>query len=158
MRRAYRIIAFIIAAEVVIQAAAIAWMISGLGRWVQEGGVLDKATMEEEGGPLPFPELVGIIVHGMNGQFLIPLFALALLVIAFFARVPKGVTIAAILFGLVVVQVLLGLAAHGVGMPALGLIHGANALLIFSTALLAAHRARAVRPVAEHSAVTDAHG
>ena len=141
MGRAYRALAYVIAAEVVVQAAALAWMFSGLGRWVQEGGVLDKASMEEEGGTLPFPELAGIIVHGINGMMLIPLLALALLVVSFFARVPRGVALAASLFGLIVLQVLLGMTARG-GLPISGMVHGANALLIFAVALMAGKRAR----------------
>ena len=141
MGRAYRVLAYVIAAEVVVQAAALAWMFSGLGRWVQEGGVLDKASMEEEGGTLPFPELAGIIVHGINGMMLIPLLALALLVVSFFARVPRGVALAASLLGLIVLQVLLGMTARG-GQPISGMVHGANALLIFALALMAGKRAR----------------
>ncbi|WP_203433933.1 hypothetical protein [Jiangella asiatica] len=143
-----------IAAEVVVQAAALAWMFSGLGRWIQDGGVLDKATMEEEGGPLPFPELVGIIVHGINGQVLIPLLGVILLIVSFFARVPRGVVIAASLLGLIVLQVILGMTARG-GVPISSMVHGANALLIFAVALLAANRARSEATEPRPSASAD---
>lgn len=152
MRRAYRVLAYVIAAEVVVQAAALAWMFSGLGKWIQDGGVLDKAEMEEKGGPLPFPELIGIIVHGINGQILIPLLALALLIVSFFARVPRGVAIAASLLVLIVLQVILGMTARG-GVPVSSMVHGANALLIFAVALLAGNRAKAPS-TAPHSATT----
>ena len=48
MRSAYRILAIIIAIEVVIQAMAIVYAIAGLGNWVEEGGVLNKAVFECE--------------------------------------------------------------------------------------------------------------
>ncbi|MDP3894545.1 hypothetical protein [Nocardioides sp.] len=155
MRRAYRVLAYVIAAEVVVQAAAIAWMFSGLGKWIQDGGVLDKAVVEEQGGPLPFPELVGIIVHGINGQILIPLLALALLIVSFFARVPRGMAIAASLLGLIVLQVILGMTARG-GMPISSLVHGANALLIFTVALMAANRAKAPSAAPHPATAADA--
>lgn len=149
MRRAYRVLAYVIVVEVVVQAAALAWMFSGLGKWIQDGGVLDKAQMEEEGGALPFPELVGIIVHGINGQMLIPLLALILLIVSFFAHVPRGVAIAASLLGLIVLQVILGMTARG-GVPISSMVHGANALLIFAVALMAGNRAGAPASAREH--------
>ena len=48
MRNAYRILAIIIAVEVVIQAMAMVFAVAGLGIWVDEGGVLDKAAFESE--------------------------------------------------------------------------------------------------------------
>ena len=39
---------------------AIAYAIAGLGKWVEGGGVLDKAEIESE--QMAFPELVGLIV------------------------------------------------------------------------------------------------
>jgi heme A synthase len=140
MRKTYRVLAYIIAALIVVQAASMVFAIAGLGKWVEEGGVLDKAAMEDEG-PMPFPEIVGFIVHGMNGQMLIPLVALILLVISFFAKIPKGSAFAGAILGLIVVQVLLGLFSVGAQIPLLGLLHGANALLLFTVVLVAARRA-----------------
>ena len=48
MRNAYRILAIIIAVEVVIQAMAMVFAVAGLGIWVDEGGVLDKAAFESD--------------------------------------------------------------------------------------------------------------
>ena len=48
MRSAYRILAIIIAVEVVIQAMAMVFAVAGLGIWVDEGGMLDKAAFESE--------------------------------------------------------------------------------------------------------------
>ncbi|WP_207757724.1 hypothetical protein, partial [Nonomuraea cypriaca] len=35
----------------------------------------------------PFPEVVGIIVHGINSGLVIPVLALVLLILSFFARI-----------------------------------------------------------------------
>ena len=89
MRSAYRILAFVIAAEVIIQAAAIAYAIFGLGTWIQSGGVLDKAAMESE--TTAFTGDGGFALHGINGEMVFPLLVLILLVLSFFAKVPRGV-------------------------------------------------------------------
>ncbi len=57
MRSAYRVLAYIIAIEVVVQAAAIAYALAGLSKWVSDGGTLDKASMESE--DTTFPGVVG---------------------------------------------------------------------------------------------------
>jgi uncharacterized membrane protein YphA (DoxX/SURF4 family) len=70
MRTVYKVLAYFVAIEVAIQAMAAVWAIAGLGKWVEGGGVVDKALMESEGAP--FPEVAGFIVHGINGTFVIP--------------------------------------------------------------------------------------
>ena len=90
---------------------------SGLGTWIQSGGVLDKAAMESE--TTEFTGVGGFMVHGINGQMIVPLIALLLLVVSFFAKVRGGVQLAAMVFGGVVVQVALGIFGHG--LPVLGL-------------------------------------
>lgn len=140
MRTTYRVLAFLIAVEVVIQAAAIAYAVFGFFKFVDDGAVIDKATQESGE---TFDGLVGFIVHGINGMMVVPLLAIVLLVVSFFAKVPGGAKWAGILLGLVVVQVLLGMFAHE--LPWLGGFHGLNALAVFTVALLAAHRARRVR-------------
>jgi hypothetical protein len=142
MRSAYRILAYVVCVEVVIQAAAIAWAFAGLGHWVAGGGVLDSAAMESD--DIAFPGLVGLITHGINGSIIIPVIALALFIVSFFAKVPGGIKWGSIVFGLVVVQTQLGYLAHDV--PAIGGVHGFNALLIFTSALIAARRAKAPAP------------
>lgn len=142
MRGAYRVLANLIAVLVVVQAAAIAYAIAGLGIWVEEGGVLDKAAMESD--EMPFDEIVGFIVHGMNGMMLIPLVALALLIVSFFAKVPKGIPVAAGLLVLIVLQVVLGILGHSTALA--GLLHGLNALVIFVGALQAGRLASKVAP------------
>ena len=46
MRTAYKVLAYIVAAEVAIQAMVMVWAIAGLGVWVDNGGVFDKSIME----------------------------------------------------------------------------------------------------------------
>ncbi|MEO8518661.1 MAG: DUF6220 domain-containing protein [Dermatophilaceae bacterium] len=136
MRTAYRALAYIIAAEVAIQAAAVAYGLFGLGKWIDDGGTLDKAVFEDESAT--FTGVVGFAIHGINGTMVIPLLALVLLLLSFFARVPGGAKWAGAIFALVIIQVLLGTFAHVV--PQLGPLHGINALVLFSVAVMAARR------------------
>ena len=101
--------------------------------------MLDKAVMESEG--TPFPEVFGFIVHGINGTFVIPGIALLLVIASFFTKVRGAIKWAVIVFVLVVVQGQLGFLGHEV--PAVGLLHGLNALLQFGTAVYAGRRMRA---------------
>jgi hypothetical protein len=148
MRTAYRVLAFVVAAEVIVQAAAIAYAIFGLGTWVQSGGVLDKATMESEAST--FTGDGGFALHGINGEIIFPLLVLILFVFSFFAKVPRGVMWAGIALGLTVLQILF--AVLGEGLPFLGVLHGGNALLIFGVAVMAAMAARDAAPVGSHAA------
>lgn len=157
MRIAYRIVSFLICALVALQAASHAWASAGLDVFLSEGGVIDASAAD---GPPPFPEVMGFMIHGMNGMYVIPTLALLLLIFSFFAKVPHGIAFAGGVLALVVVQVTLGLFGHSI--PLLGFLHGVNALLLFTTALLAGlnaskrrvtGRADAVAPVAERAAV-----
>jgi heme A synthase len=153
MRSTYRVFAYIIAAEVAIQAAMVAYAIFGLGVWVDKnGGVLDKASMESD---LDFPGVVGFAVHGMNGMMLIPLIALVFFIISFFAKIPGGVKWAGFVLIAVIVQVALGLFGHENAI--FGIFHGLNALLLFSLAVMAGKRVGSVNPEpAAQPAVPDA--
>lgn len=144
MRTVYKVFAYLIAAEVVVQAMAMVYAIAGLGKWVDGGGVFDKAVMESD--EMPFPEIVGIIVHGINGSMVIPVIALLLLILSFFTRVRGAAKWAGLVLLLVAVQVNLGYLGHEV--PAVGALHGLNALLLFSTAIYAGRRVRAAAPSA----------
>jgi hypothetical protein len=147
MRGVYRVLAFLVAVEVAIQASFIVWGDAGMGKWVEDGGVVDKATMESafEGGDAPFPEFVAFLLHGMNGMMVIPAIALLLVISSFFAKVPRGVAFAFGVLGLVVLQVTLGLLGHSFSI--LGALHGINALALFSTAAWTGLRvARVTRP------------
>jgi hypothetical protein len=146
------VLAYIIAAEVVVQASMVAFAVFGLGVWVdKDGGVLDKATLESEP---DFTGALGFAIHGMNGMMLIPLIALIFLIVSFFAKIPGGVAWAASVFGLVILQVFLGLFGHET--PYLGLLHGANALAVFSVAFMAGKRVKAESTAPASSGATTA--
>ena len=138
MRNAYRIIAIIIAIEVVIQAMAIAYAIAGLGKWVEDdGGVLNKQVLDAESAD--FPGVGGFMVHGLNGTMIIPILVLLLLVVSFFAKVPGGVRSALIVLVLVAVQVFLGIFAHDV--PGVIVLHVLIAFAIMGVAAMAGRSA-----------------
>ncbi|MFD4959851.1 hypothetical protein [Microbacterium sp. NPDC058389] len=132
MRITYRIFSFAICALVALQAASHAWGSAGLDVYIAEGGVVDGSALE---GPPPFPEVVGFMIHGMNGMFVIPTLAILLFIFSFFVKAPRAVAFAGGVLALVVVQVTLGLFGHSI--PLLGSLHGINALLLFTAALLA---------------------
>jgi hypothetical protein len=136
MKSAYRVLAYLMALEVLVQAGAIAYALFGLGAWIQGGGVLDKAAMESE--TTEFPGVSGFMVHGINGQMIVPVIAVLLLVVAFFAKVRGGVALAGMVLGGVVVQVALGILGHS--LPLLGWVHGILAIFIFAAALAATRR------------------
>jgi hypothetical protein len=144
MRIAYKVLAYLLAAEVAVQAMVIVWFIAGLGKWVESGGVLDKAAMESEG--TPFPQVVGMMAHINNGFFVIPGLALLLLIISFFTKVRGAIKWAVIVFVLVVVQVMLGILGHEFTLG--GALHGLNALALFGVALHAGRRLRAATAAA----------
>jgi len=145
MKSAYRVFAYLIALEVMVQAAAIAFAIFGFGKWIEDGHTATKAVMEDSN--TKFTGVLGFAVHGINGMMIIPVLAILFLVVSFFAKVPGGVKWAGFTFLAVAVQVALGLTAHSV--PQLGALHGINALILFGVAITAGRR------VGSHATVTD---
>ena len=145
MRRAYHVLAYVIAADVVVQAMMIATGVAGLGHWIDDGATVNKHVLDNDPS---FSGSWGFAVHAINGEMLIPLLALVLLVVSFFAKVADGTRWALYVVGLVVVQAFLGVAQDDV--PYLGLLHGANAFALLAVAALAGRRASvpAVEPVA----------
>ena len=151
MRKTYEVLAWVIAGLVVVQAAVMVFATAGESRFIDDGGVVDKALVESatEGGKSPFPEAVGYMLHGMNGMMLIPLVGLVLLAVSFGARFSGARKWAGIVALLIVVQIFLGMMQFG--LPLLGLLHGANALLLFAAAINAARLARTRRAAAAES-------
>ena len=132
MKAAYKWLAFAIALEVVVQAAVIAYGYASLGKYVDDGATLTKDTDS-------FPGMTSLGIHASNGMMLIPLLAIALLVVALLSRIPGAPKAAGILLGMVVVQVLLGV--FGDAVPFLALLHGVLALGIFGYAAMTGVRA-----------------
>jgi Family of unknown function (DUF6220) len=129
MRATYRILAMLIAVGVVVQAAAIAFALFDIAHKTDDGQVFTKDT--ENG---------GIAFHAVLGEMVIPLLALVLLIVSFFARIPGGVKWAAITFGLVVVQIALAFAGRSV--PLIGALHALNAFALAGVASIAGRQAR----------------
>jgi hypothetical protein len=142
MRTAYKVLAYLVAAEVAIQATVMVWAIAGLGVWVDGGGVLDKSIMESQA--TPFTEVFGFIVHGINGTFVIPAIALLLLIVSFFTKVRGTIKWAVIVFVLVVAQGQIGFLGHEFALA--GALHGLNALALFAVALHTGRRIRTAAP------------
>jgi hypothetical protein len=136
MRATLRVLFFLLAAEVVVQAMAIAFGIAGLGKWVDDGHSATKALFEDDNAD--FGGKTGFMIHGMNGMMVIPVLILITLIVTFFAKVPGATKNAAILLGLIVLQVVLGMASHGA--PGLIVLHVLNAFAIFGFAAMTAWR------------------
>ncbi|MFG3340290.1 hypothetical protein [Glycomyces sp. NPDC048151] len=142
MRVFYRILAYVIAAEVALQAAFMAYAVAGLGIWVQDGGVLDSAVMESE--EPPFDEAIGFMFHGINGMMVLPALALILLIVSFFAKVKGGVLFAVLVLAWVAVQVTLGIFGHEAAI--FGFLHGLVAFAVYGSAFMAGYRAKKPGP------------
>jgi heme A synthase len=152
MRKTYQILAWIIVGGVVVQAAAIALGFGGMASHVNQGGVIDKALIESRtlGN---FTGEIGFPIHALVGGVVIPLATLLLVGVSFFARVPRGRTMALVVLGLVFVQVMAGYSITD--LPYLGLLHGANALALLVSALVAARRAREPLPMTASAPVLE---
>jgi hypothetical protein len=138
-RRAYHIIAYLIAVLVVVQAMMIATGVAGLGHVIEDNHVtVNKHYLDHTS----FTGSWGFAVHAIDGEMLIPLLAIVLIILSFFARVDGGTRWALYIFGVIVVQVVLGVSQGSV--PYLGLLHGANAFLLLAVAAIAGRRASGV--------------
>ncbi|SNY65773.1 DUF6220 domain-containing protein [Paractinoplanes atraurantiacus] len=131
MRATYRALALLIALSVVVQAAVIAAAWFTVLNDAEAGGVFDENSEYNW----------GHWVHSVVGMMVVPLLALVLLVVAFFAKVPGGVKWAAIVLGVVVLQIVLAFA--GFIAPVLGVLHGLNAFALAGVASIAARKASA---------------
>jgi heme A synthase len=143
MKGLYRGLALAVAVLVALQAAFIAYAVFALGAWIEDGGTLDASAFSEES-TVEVGGSVGFMLHGMAGTIAVPLAALLLLIVSFFAKVPGGVRWALIVFGVTVLQYALALFGRMSEIPALGALHGLNALVLFGVAVTAAMRVKRV--------------
>jgi hypothetical protein len=150
MRKTYRILALLIALEVIVQAAALAWAMFGLGKWIDEGHTFNKTMLECSDCPWNFTEERGFMIHALNGMIVIPLLALVLLIVSFFVKDKVLVRWAVLTFVLVMVQSQV-LPYAGREVPVFGALHGLNALLLFAAALVTWRKAQTPVPLAEMS-------
>jgi hypothetical protein len=136
IKQLYRALAYLVAAGVVLQAAAIAYAVFGMFEWVSAGGTIDKALIESDG-----PQIGGIAgfnLHQLVGVTILPSLALVFLISSFFARIPGGIRWGLIVFAATLTQSLLGIYAHETS--AVGWLHGAMALILFTCALVSGIR------------------
>jgi hypothetical protein len=142
MRATFLWLSRLLALLVVVQAMTIVFAVSGLFSWViNDGGVLDEATYKNwQDQPPTWTGAIGHGIHLLAGERVFPVLALLLLIVAFFAKVPKGVAVAAVILVLVLLQTISGIKGHT--MPYLGLWHGLGAFLIFGAAMAAAMMAK----------------
>jgi len=153
MRKTFKVLAYLLAAEVLVQAMAIAYALAGLGKWIEDdGGVLNKAVFDSDSGP-EFAGVGGFAIHGINGMMIIPLLTLLLLIVSFFTKLPGASKRAGILVGLIVLQVALGITLHGV--PYVAPLHALNAFAILVIAFQTGRYAgaRADTPVQNDASV-----
>ncbi|TCC11117.1 hypothetical protein [Kribbella soli] len=140
MRSVYRALAGLIAIGVLVQAMAIALAWFTVIKDVDDGSVFSENSDAN----------VGHMIHTIVGSGIIPLLAILLLIISFFAKVEGGVKWALYVFGLVVLQ--FGLAVASFGAPVVGALHGLNAFALLAVAGMAARRAAGPAPAAESPA------
>jgi hypothetical protein len=132
MRTAYRVLAYLLALSVAVQASLIAFGAFALENNIDNGPVADGDT-------------TGVTLHHFFA-YVVVLFAVALLAVSSGARITHGVRWAAIPLGLVVGQFFLAYAAYSAAIA--GVLHGLNALAIFAVALLAGRRVPTAAPAA----------
>jgi len=130
MKTAFRVIAWVIAGAVMVQAAVMVFAIAGLFKYVSEGGVVSEQTE-----PDAIVEGVGVVIHVTLANYLFPLLGLVAVVIAAFTRRASTIWTAVILLVLILLEWFLGVAGYSA--PIAGFLHGINGLAIFGLALLA---------------------
>ena len=144
MKATYRVLAMLIAAAVVLQAMfiALAWFTAI--KDMDDGLVIDKN----------YDGNIGHTLHEQMGMTVIPLLAIVFLIVSFFAHIAGGVKWAAVVFGLVALQITLAFVSFGV--PAIGALHGLNAFAVLAVAAIAGRRAAAQMKVPEATAAPGA--
>lgn len=128
MRVTYRVLACAIVVLVALQAAWIALSAFGVINAVESGTVIDQS----------YEPNIGATLHGIGGVYVVPLVALALLVVSFFAHITGGVRWALFVVLAVALQITLAFVAFGI--PGVGVLHGVNAFVILGLAAIAAAR------------------
>ena len=126
--KAFKGLAHAISACVVLQAAWIAAGVFVAGKKVDDGKTI--SSLDDFGN-------WGFALHSIFAM-IIPVLAIALLIVAFVVKVPGAPKWAGYVFGDVVVQWVLAFIAFGV--PALGVLHAFNAFIMIGLAETAARK------------------
>lgn len=127
--KAYRTIAHLIAACVVLQAAWIALGNFTMFKSIDDGSVIDENNARN----------AGVNLHGIFGLGIIPLLAIALLILSFFVKFPGSTQWAGYVLLDVVLQIALVFLAYPI--PVFGLLHAVNAFALIGLAEVTARRA-----------------
>lgn len=129
MKQTYRVLAGLVALGVLVQAASVAF------GWFKTLNDLDSGSLTSI--DKNYDGNVGHTIHAIDGQMVIPVIGLILLIVSFFAArsVAQARKWAGIVFGLIVLQVVL--AFIGFGVPIVGALHGINALIVLGAAVRA---------------------
>ena len=127
MRAVYRVVGQLIALAVVLQVASIALAGFTISKDADDGTSIGADYSN-----------LGQNYHSIAGM-VIGLLALVFLIVSFLTDVPRGRMMAGIVVGLVVLQFLLAVVSFGI--PALGILHGINGLVIAGVASTAGRRA-----------------
>jgi hypothetical protein len=137
MKSIYRVLAILISVGVLVQVMAIglAWFTAL--KDVDDGLVIDKN----------YDGNFGHQLHSVVGMMVIPILAILLLVVSFFAHVSGGIKWALIVVGVVALQIVLAFASFSV--PVIGALHAANAVALAGVAGIAARQAAPVRQQAQ---------
>lgn len=132
MKQTYRVVAGLIALGVVVQASSVALGWFQVISDVENGAVFDGSEFN-----------LGQLIHLFGGLYVMPVLGLVLLIVSFLAAksVPGARKWGGIVFGLIVLQVALAIFAFALA-PAIGALHGINALLVLGSALRAASLTR----------------
>lgn len=127
MRTTYRVLAYTVAALVAVQAGAVALGFFTIIHEVEGGGAF-TAGYDVEGN-------LGMMIHRYVGMGLMPLLAIALLIVGLVSGMPGAGSRAGAVLGLVVLQIALVFLAFTVSWG--GALHGLNALAVFVAAVRA---------------------
>jgi hypothetical protein len=142
MRKTYLILARTISVLIVVQAMAIVLIVAGLFHWIDGGGTLDKSVVDGwSDNPPDWQGSIGGLFHFfLVGTILIPLSGLLLLIVSFFAKIPRGVGLASAIVVSIIVQYFSAVIADSA--PYVGLIHGLNAFILLGLTVAAAMAAK----------------
>jgi uncharacterized membrane protein YphA (DoxX/SURF4 family) len=146
MRTTYLVLARTIAILIVVQAMAIVFVVAGLFHWIDGGATLDKSVVDSwDANPPTFQGSFGGFIHFfLVGTVLIPLIGLILLIVSFFAKVNRGVVLAAAIVVSIIVQYFSAVIADST--PWIGLVHGLNAFVLLGLSVAAANAAKSETP------------
>jgi hypothetical protein len=129
MKATYRVFAYLIALGVLAQAMSVALGGFTMIHDIDQGLVVDKNFEDFN---------FGQSMHAIVGMMVMPALALLFLIVSFFAKVPGGVKWAGLTFLLVALQITFAFVAFGA--PAVGALHGINALALMAVAGYAGRR------------------